>query len=168
MDRRGLILVLSSVVVVLLQLIISPAIPVGGTTFNFCLAFVVAVSLTLNDSPKLVMCVILGVIMDLTQSGPVGAYALLFLVSNFVCISISANIASTEFPQKAVIAFITCAVANILHCLIVGITSSGIAAAFLSGALWSLIFDGIIALIFLWILSKLVREKSMNPWSSRY
>lgn len=170
MNKKIMINIVCVVVVLLLQLIVSPSLPIGGTTLNFCLAYVVAISLALRENPKIILCVLLGIIMDLTHGGPVGAFTLIFLLINATCVSVSANITSSGTLEKSVIAFVACAVANLLHCLIVGVATPGISliTAFTSGALWSLIFDGVISVLFLLILSKILVDDSRDAWKSSF
>ena len=170
MAKQISIVVISALVAILLQLVVSPLISIAGTTINFCLAFIVAISLTNSEKPKIVLAVVLGVIVDLTLGGPVGAFTLLFVLSNVLSVSLVANVSSSSLQEKCIIAFVVCAVINIFNCLIVGLATPGLtlALAFTSGALWSCLFDGIVCIAMLICLSKLTHVRTSSAWKSRY
>lgn len=162
--------VIGAIVTILLQLIVSPLLNIAGTTINFCLAFIVAISLSNAEKPKIVLAVVLGIIVDLTLGGPVGAFTLLFVLSNVLSVSLVANVSSSSLQEKCIIAFVVCAIINILNCLIVGIATPGltIVLAFTSGALWSCLFDGIVCIAMLFALSKVSQAQPTSAWKSRY
>ena len=170
MNRNVIVTIVLTVAAAALQVFVSPLLNIGGTTINYCLAFLVAISIVLYDKPKIVLSIVLGLFMDLTQGEPFGAFTLVFLLSNIACISFAANVNSQSFQQKSLIAFIVCAIANVFHCLVVGLATPGltIALAFLSGQLWSCLFDGLVSIVFLIITSLFCKDNNFNAWSTRY
>ena len=170
MNRNTILTTILTIATLALQIFVSPLLNIGGTTINYCLAFLVAASVVLNEKPKIVLAVVFGLFMDLTQGEPFGAFTLVFLLSNIACISLAANVNSQSFQEKSLIAFIVCAIANVFHCLVVGLATPGLtlALAFLSGQLWSCLFDGLVSIIFLITMSKICSNNNFNAWSSRY
>ena len=170
MNKNIVITTLLAIAALCLQIFVSPLLNIGGTTINYCLALLVAISVTLNEKPKVVLAAVLGIFMDLTQGEPFGAFTLVFLMSNIACISLAANVNSQSFQEKSLIAFIVCAVANVIHCLIVGLATPGLtlALAFLSGQLWSCLFDGLVSIVFLILASRFCQNNSLNAWNTRY
>lgn len=170
MNKSIIKLVILTIVTLALQVFVSPLLNLGGTTINYCLASLVAMSIILNERPKIVIAITFGLFMDLTQSGPFGAFTLLFLISNIATIGLTANINTSNVGGKALIAFVVCAIVNILHCLIVGIATPNLtlALAFTSGQLWSCLFDGLTSIIFLLIFSSVFKNNTLNAWTSRY
>ena len=162
---------IGTVLAILLQLVVSPLLTIGGTTINFCLAFIVAISLSSSEKPKIALAVLLGVIVDLTLGGPVGAFTLLFVLSNVLSVTLVANVSSSTLQEKCIIAFVVCAVINILNCVIVGLATPGLnlVLAFTSGALWSCLFDGIVSIVFLFVLSFFIQPQiPTSVWKTKY
>ena len=170
MNKNTILTTILTIATLALQVFVSPLLNIGGTTINYCLAFLVAASLVLNEKPKIVLSVILGLFMDLTQGEPFGAFTLVFLLSNMAAISLTANVNSSNFSEKAIQAFAVCAIANVFHCFIVGLATPGLtlALAFLSGQLWSCLFDGLVSIVFLIVISKFCSNNNLNAWSTRY
>lgn len=168
--KNGLIITILAIAAILLQIIVSPLLNIGGTSINFCLACLVATSVTLNDSPKVALSLVLGILMDLTQGGPFGAFALLFLISNLLAFGLTTNLNAGGFKERALLGFLVCALANVLHCLIVGLATPGltVAIAFTSGQLWSCLFDGLVSIVFLIATASFCKDEKIDAWASRY
>ena len=164
MNRNTLTTILLTLATLALQIFVSPLLNIAGTTINYCLAFLVAISVVLNEKPKIAIAVILGIFMDLTQGEPFGAFTLIFLLSNMAAMMLTANVNSSNFTEKAIQAFVICAVANVLLCLIFGIATPGltIALAFTSGQLWSCLFDGLISILYLMLVSALAKNSGLD------
>ena len=170
MHSRIIKLTILTIATLALQAFVSPLLKISGTTINYCLASVVAISIVLNDKNQTAVAVILGLFMDLTQSGPFGAYTLLFLISSMTVMFLTTSINSSNITEKAIIGFLVCAIINLLHCLIVGIATPNltIVLAFTSGQLWSCLFDGLVSIVLLMIVSCIFRNDTHNAWISRY
>ena len=170
MNKSTILTTILTIATLALQIFVSPLLNIGGTTINYCLAYLVAISIVLNEKPKIVLSIVLGLFMDLTQGEPFGAFTLLFLLSNVACVSLSANVNSQSFQEKSLIAFIVCAVANVVHCLIVGMATPGLtlALAFTSGQLWSCLFDGLVSIVFIIVAGRFCQNNNFNAWSTRY
>ena len=78
---RTLAVVIGAALAVLLQVVVAPAMAIGGIVPNFLLAYALAVALARPHALGVVLPVVLGLLFDLLGGGPVGAMGLLLLLA---------------------------------------------------------------------------------------
>ncbi len=78
---RTLAVVIGAALAVLLQVVVAPAMAIGGIVPNFLLAYALAVALARPHALGGVLPVVLGLLFDLLGGGPVGAMGLLLLLA---------------------------------------------------------------------------------------
>ncbi len=78
---RTLAVVIGAALAVLLQVVVAPAMAIGGIVPNFLLAYALAVVLARPHALGVVLPVVLGLLFDLLGGGPVGAMGLFLLLA---------------------------------------------------------------------------------------
>ncbi len=83
-DKNYAVLIVGCFVALVLQVSIAPAVALFSAQPNFLLAFAVAVAIVAPGTTGPVLPFVLGLLYDLTGSGPVGGMALLLVVACFI------------------------------------------------------------------------------------
>lgn len=147
------------------QLFLSPMLTIGGATPNFLLSFFVPYSLLSSPNPKLFLGIVLGLVFDFTQGGPVGAYLLLFTVLSVAIPFFTSNLDRSNQGSQILAITLLIIATNILNIIFVSIATPAISLISLvqSGALWEVLFDCGIAILFYVILATFLKDKRTVP-----
>lgn len=79
--QRAIAVTVGAVLMVLCQVMVAPAIAIGGVVPDFLLAYALAVALARPQGLGLALPVAMGLLFDLLGGGPIGAMALLLLLA---------------------------------------------------------------------------------------
>lgn len=169
-NNSKIVIIVCCVCVLLLQFWLAPSINIFGGKANFGIAAIVALSLVLNDRPRILMCVLMGLALDLTQSEPLGAYTLLFVLTNVVICSLLADSLGSSDVANSIIAFFGALLVSLADALIVGIATPGASFVDLiaTGSLIGAILNGLIAVILCFLFSRLIKTNQNNMWGTRF
>lgn len=162
-NSDNIVSVVASIIVILLQLLVSPLLNLFGATPNFIFAFIVAYAIVFSSQTRYVSAFILGTFFDLTQGSTVGAWMLLLVLSAILLRVFAQNIDSSNIVAQLILGIVVCVLINMVHMLILVLTTPSISLSALisSGVLWSLLLDSI-AFVFLYVLFRIVHIKIYN------
>ena len=93
---NGAKLLVGALIMIILQVLLAPIITISSIVPNFMLAFTIACVVSRPDQNHLVFAFVMGLIYDLTSSGPVGAMAFAMVLVCFV-----ASIVITKIPSNS-------------------------------------------------------------------
>lgn len=84
LERQSVVVGIGAAVAVLLQIVVAPNIAIFSSQPNFLLAYVLVAAIARPADAGVILPFALGLLCDLLGTGPVGAYACLFVVASFV------------------------------------------------------------------------------------
>lgn len=153
-NPSNIVVLIAGVIVVILQLLVAPFLNLFGATPNFIFAFTLALSVVLTDRPHIVCAFLLGALYDFSQGSTLGAWMLLLLLSALLIHGFAQNLDASNVVACLILGIVFCVIANVLHMLIVVITTPAISLSALisSGVLWSFLLDSVAFVIFFGIL----------------
>ncbi len=156
---------IGAILAIAAQLFLSPLLNVGGATPSFTLAFFLPYALLSSPSPKLVLAVILGLAFDFTQGTPLGAHLLILTLLSLAIPFFTSNLDSTNQGGQVFTLIIFTVLANALNIVLVGIATPSVSILSLiqSGALFEILLDGAIAILFYVILLVFNKDKRSLP-----
>lgn len=164
LERQNVVVIVGAVIAFILQIVVAPVITLLSAQPNFLLAYVLAVAIACPQAQGPVMPFILGLLYDLTGTGPVGGMALLFVVSTLAAsraFSVLDN--DTLFMPVAIFAVVALVTEFVYGILL---TSFGIAAspieALLDRALPCALFDCVVGIVVYPIMVRLTAEGSQD------
>ncbi len=154
--------ILCTLVVLILQVVIAPAIGIGYGLPNFVLAFCVAFAVASRRTNVVVMPFLAGLAFDLLGTGPVGGFALLCLVASGVAALLYDRMDNdTLFIPLACICICILGAEVLYACICVTCGwHVGLGEALLYRSLPNFLYDTVIALVMYPLLRLLLRRTS--------
>ena len=138
-----------ALIVVLLQVVLAPNIALFGVVPNFIMAYVLVVSIACPDQSGPVFAFVLGLLLDLLGSGPVGAMAFLLTGVSFLAKRIFMLLNNdTLFMPLFIVGASTFAV-ELLYAVFMMLFGAGVGAldAFVFRALPGFVYSFLVALV---------------------
>lgn len=157
-ERSNAVVAVGAVVAVLLQIVVAPNIALFSAQPNFLLAYVLGVAIVRPNEAGPVLPFVLGLVYDLTGSGPVGAMAFLFVLFSFVASRAFAILDNdTLFMPLTIFAVSVLSVEMLYGGLLMatGLSASAL-DAFLYRALPCGLYDCIVGLVLYLIMARLM------------
>lgn len=173
--RTKLLPLISSAIVVLLQIVVAPIISIYSVVPNFIVAYVIVLSIVRKEDTTYLYAFVLGLISDLLSHVPFGLTPLLLLIISFALSRVFEVLDKSSFAMVLV----SCAVALLFYELVVVIVQLvlGYPAAFFdmlaARALPATIFNFILCVLLYLVARRFPEEPSSSEaWtvdsSSRY
>ena len=164
LTRESIVIAVGAVVAVLLQIVVAPNIALFSAQPNFMLAYVLVVAIVRPLDAGPVLPFVLGLLCDLLGTGPVGGYALLFVIVSFIAsraFSVLDN--DTLFMPLTILAVATFATEMLYGALLIAL---GMAVspvdAFLYRALPCTLYDCVVGLVFYPIIARLLADGAQD------
>lgn len=156
--------VICTVIVLLLQVMIAPAMSIGLITPNFVLSFCVAFAVASRRPNVVVMPFVAGLLFDLMGTGPVGAFALLCLVFSGLAVLLFFRMDNDTLFIPLVCICICILGADVLYsciCVTCG-WHVGLGEALLYRSLPSFLYDTVVALVMYPLLRLILKRTDRN------
>lgn len=157
-EKNNFVLVVGAVVAFVLQIALAPAVSLFSAQPNFLLAYALVVAIAIPNEAGPVLPFVLGLLYDLTGTGPVGGMALLLVVVCFLASRIFSLMDNdTLFMPLAI--FVACAlVIELFYGML--LMACGLAAnpveALLTRALPCALYDCAVGLVVYFIMVRLL------------
>lgn len=146
MKSENIIIAIGALIALVLDVVISPNIPMFSATPNFMIAYTIVVSTICKTNAAYVLGFCMGIICDLLGYGPVGLLGFLMVVEALVARKVVSNYGSGSVASGVMVIFALTVGVELLHALAMLLLTSGIdpvqALAYI--ALPSSVFDCIL------------------------
>lgn len=157
-EKNNFVLVIGGIVAFVLQIALAPAISLFSAQPNFLLAYAIVVSIVIPNEAGPVLPFVMGLLYDLTGTGPVGGMALLLVITCFLASRVFSLMDNdTLFMPLAI--FVACAlVAELCYGML--LMACGLAAnpveALLTRALPCALYDCAVGLVLYFVMVRLL------------
>lgn len=164
--RVNIVVVVCCIVVLLLQFILGSMINIFGATISFGIAAIVALSLCLKDKPHLVLCVVMGLIFDLTQAEPFGAYTLIFTVANVLLFELFKGNSHGSIGSNCIVAFVATFLFCLIDTIIVGCATPGVdfLSLLINGNVITIIVNSLISVALYYVFAQVIKGQEPSSW----
>ena len=157
-EKNNFVLIIGAIAAFVLQIALAPAISLFSAQPNFVLAYALVISIVIPTEAGPVLPFVLGLLYDLTGTGPVGGMALLLVVVCFIASRVFSLMDNdTLFMPLAI--FVACALVIEL-CYGMLLMACGLAAnpveALLTRALPCALYDCAVGLVLYFIMVRLM------------
>lgn len=157
-EKNNFVLIIGAIAAFVLQIALAPAISLFSAQPNFLLAYALVISIVIPTEAGPVLPFVLGLLYDLTGTGPVGGMALLLVVVCFIASRVFSLMDNdTLFMPLAI--FVACALVIEL-CYGMLLMACGLAAnpveALLTRALPCALYDCAVGLVLYFIMVRLM------------
>lgn len=163
-EKNNVVLVVGAIVAFVLQIALAPAVALFSAQPNFLLAYALVVAIVIPTEAGPVLPFVMGLLYDLTGTGPVGGMALLLVV---VCLAASRIFSlmdnDTMFMPLAI--FVACAlVVELVYGML--LMACGLAAnpveALLTRALPCALYDCAVGLVLYFVMARLMASGAQD------
>ena len=163
-ERNNAVVVIGAIVAVLLQIVVAPNIALFSAQPNFLLAYVLVVAIVRPVDAGPVLPFALGLVYDLTGSGPVGGMAFLFVLVSFIASRAFSVLDNDTLFMPLTIFIVSALAAEMLYGVLLmalGLSASPL-DAFLYRALPCALYDCVVGLILYPIMARLAAGGSQD------
>ena len=157
-EKNNFVLVVGAIVAFVLQIALAPAIALFSAQPNFLLAYAIVVAIVIPNEAGPVLSVVMGLLYDLTGTGPVGGMALLLVIVCFIASRVFSLMDNdTLFMPLAI--FVACALlAELAYGML--LMACGLAAnpveALVTRALPCALYDCAVGLVLYFVMVRLL------------
>lgn len=156
--------IIGGIVAVLLQITVAPALMLFAAIPNFIVAFCVVRAVVCPQQAGVVLPFLLGLLFDLMGGGPVGGMALVLVLVTVVASRAFMALNNDTLFMPVVIMLFSVVVVEMLYGVIVVAAGAGVSLgdALLYRALPCMLYDGVIALLFYPIATRVLVGKPLG------
>lgn len=152
----------------LLQAILANAISIGHATPNFVIAFAIILSALYPTFGSVVLCFAMGLLYNLTTSGPVGAMAMALTLLSYLMVQLFRRMEAPNFLFALGIVAITIFLAELFYGLLTAALVSGISVSEALGqrALPCAVYDVLVGCVLYplpSLLSRVAKMRQVKP-----
>ena len=157
-EKNNLVLVVGAIAAFVLQIALAPAVALFSAQPNFLLAYALVVAIVIPTEAGPVLPFVMGLLYDLTGTGPVGGMALLLVIACFLASRVFSLMDNdTLFMPVTIFVVATFAAEMLYGALLIGLgLSASPVDAFLYRALPCTLYDCAVGLVVYFVMARLL------------
>lgn len=165
--RTRLIPLIVAAVVVVLQIVVAPVIPIWSVYPNFIIPFVLVLAIVRKPDSTYLYAFVLGLLSDLFSNTPLGLTPLLLLIASFVLSRAFEALDKTTMAMPLITLLATLFVMELVTvCVMAGLGYGSFLDLFIQRALPLTVYNAVIGLIYYLLVDKLsLGQSSDNAWT---